>query len=118
MFCADHVRWDIFGAGVLMIDECSSGRCIGQVAINSGPAFPEQEIGWLVFAGCEGKGYAPEAAVAVRDWARDVHRLPTLVSYVDPGNLRSRRLAERLGGRLDDAAPRLDPTDLVYRHFG
>ena len=118
MFCADHVQGDFFGAGALMIDECSSGRCVGQVGINSGPAFPEQEIGWLVFAGCEGKGYAPEAAVAVRDWARDVHRLPTLVSYVDPDNLRSRRLAEFLGARLDDAAPRPDPTDLVYRHFG
>lgn len=118
MFCADHVQWRFFGAVAPMIDERASGPCIGQVGINSGPAFPEQEIGRLVFAGFEGQAYGLEAAVALRDWARDVRCLPTLVSYVDPEDVRSRRLSERLGARLDDAAPRADPTDLVYRHFG
>ncbi|MFV2033696.1 MAG: GNAT family N-acetyltransferase [Halocynthiibacter sp.] len=57
-----------------------------------------------------------EAALAMRRWAFDVRKLDTLVSYVDPENLRSRKLAERLGAKLDDAAIRQDPTDLVFRH--
>lgn len=118
MFCADHAQWDLFGAGALMMEERSSGRCIGQVGINSGPLFPEREIGWLVFPEAEGLGYALEAASALRDWAKDVRQLATLVSYIDPENLRSRRLAERLGATLDGEAPRPNPTDLVYRHFG
>lgn len=117
MFCADHAQWDLFGAGALMLEERDTGICLGQVGINSGPLFPEQEIGWLVFPEAEGRGYAFEAASALLDWAKAVKRLNTLVSYVDPQNERSRRLAERLGATLDGNAPRPDPTDLVFRHF-
>ncbi|MDQ1902082.1 GNAT family N-acetyltransferase [Paracoccus sp. WLY502] len=117
MFCADHAQWDLFGAGALMLEDRDTRACLGQVGINSGPLFPEKEIGWLVFPEAEGRGYAFEAASALRDWARTVRRLNTLVSYVDPQNDRSRRLAERLGATLDGTAPRPDPTDLVYRHF-
>jgi len=118
MFCADHAGWDLYGAGALMLEELDTGICLGQVGINSGPLFPEQEIGWLVFPEAEGRGYAFEAASALLDWARNARRLDTLVSYVDPQNARSCRLAERLGATLDGKAPRPDPTDLVYRHFG
>lgn len=117
MFCADHAQWDLFGAGALMLEDRDTRACLGQVGINSGPLFPEKEIGWLVFPEAEGRGYAFEAASALRDWARTVRRLNTLVSYVDPQNDRSRRLAERLGATLDGTAPRPDPTNLVYRHF-
>ncbi|HEV2574243.1 MAG TPA: GNAT family N-acetyltransferase [Beijerinckiaceae bacterium] len=117
MFCSDHALWDFHGCGALMIDERDSGLCVGQVGINAGPLFPEWELGWLLYSGAEGKGYAFEAASALRDWAREDRRLSTLVSYVDPQNERSRRLAERLGATLDDEAPRLDPVDLVYRYF-
>lgn len=118
MFCADHAQWMLFGVGGLMMEERASGRCIGQVGINSGPLFPKHELGWLVFPEFEGQSYAFEAASILRDWAKGIKRLPTLVSYVDPDNLRSRSLAERLGATLDDGAPRQDSTDLVYRHFG
>ena len=117
MFCADHAQWDLFGAGALMLEDRDTRACLGQVGINSGPLFPEKEIGWLVFPEAEGRGYAFEAASALLDWAKTVKRLNTLVSYVDPQNDRSRRLAERLGATLDGTAPRPDPTDLVYRHF-
>ena len=118
MFCADHAQWDLFGAGALMLEERNTGICLGQVGINSGPLFPEQEIGWLVFPQAEGQGFAFEAASALLEWARTVKRLKTLVSYVDPQNERSCRLARRLGAVLDEEAPRQDPRDLVYRHFG
>ncbi|MFC3168065.1 GNAT family N-acetyltransferase [Paracoccus fontiphilus] len=116
IFCADHAQWDLFGCGALMIEDRETGDLLGQVGINSGPLFPEQELGWLVFAGAEGRGYAYEAASALRDWARRERRLSTLVSYVSPENKRSRSLAERLGAVLDDQAERQDPTDLVFRH--
>ena len=117
MFCADHAQWDLFGAGALMLEDRNTGNCLGQVGINSGPLFPEQELGWLVFPEAEGLGSAFEAASALLDWAKNVKRLNTLVSYIDPQNKRSCRLAERLGAALDANALRPDPTDLVYRHF-
>lgn len=118
MFCADHAQWDLFGYGALMMEHRETGACLGQVGINAGPLFPEQELGWLVFPEAEGKGFAFEAASALRDWARHDRRLSTLVSYIDPDNKRSCRLAERMGAVLDDQAAKQDPTDLVFRHFG
>lgn len=118
MFCADHAQWSLFGCGALMIESKADGDCLGQVGINSGPLFPEQELGWLLYPEAEGKGFACEAATALRAWGRDVRRLGTLVSYIDPDNTRSVRLAERLGARLDADAQRPDPSDLVYRHYG
>lgn len=118
MFCADHAQWDLFGCGALMIEDRASGRVLGQVGINDGPLFPEKELGWFVYPEVEGRGIAFEAASALRDWARDVLRCETLVSYLDPANIRSARLAERLGAVSDPLAARPDPTDLVYRHFG
>ena len=104
--------------GALMIEDRTTGRALGQVAINGGPLFPEWELGWLLYPAAEGRGLAFEAASTLQNWARETRRLPTLVSYVDPGNHRSRRLAERLGAVQDAAASRPDPADLVYRHFG
>jgi RimJ/RimL family protein N-acetyltransferase len=116
LFCHDVALWTLMGHGALMIEDRQSGVCLGQVSINHGPLFPEREMGWLLYPHAEGKGYAFEAALALRRWAFHELKLETLVSYVDPPNIRSRSLAERLGAVLDAEAPRQDPTDLVYRH--
>jgi len=116
MFCNDVAQWNLFGHGALMFDLKDSGESLGQVAINAGPMFPEHEIGWLVYPHVEGKGYAFEAATAMRDWAFTALNLSTLVSYIDPENHRSIKLAERLGAKRDDNARRPEPATLVYRH--
>ncbi|MGO1121033.1 GNAT family N-acetyltransferase [Rhodovibrionaceae bacterium A322] len=117
VFCQDLAQWSFYGHGALMFDDRRTGQCLGQVGINHGPLFPEKELGWFVYPEAEGQGYAQEAAEALRSWAFDSLQLDSLVSYVDPDNLRSRALAERLGAQLDPDAPRQDPTDLVYRHY-
>lgn len=116
MFCSDAAQWDLFGVGALMIDERSTGHCVGQVGINYGPLFPEHELGWLVYPDAEGKGYAFEAAIALRDWAFNTRSLSTLVSYIAPANDRSIALAKRLGAVPDQNAARPDPEDIVFRH--
>lgn len=118
MFCADHAQWSLFGCGALMVESRAEGLCLGQVAINTGPLFPEFELGWFLYPESEGRGLAQEAAGVLRDWGRQVRGLPTLVSYIDPENARSIRLAQRLGAWLDSSAARPDPADLVFRHFG
>lgn len=118
MFCHDIALWHLGGHGALMIEDRASGYCVGQIGINHGPLFPEYEIGWFVYEEAEGRGYAFEAAKVLRDWGKDVRRLPTLVSYIDPVNHRSVSVAERLGAKLDPDAPRNASNDLVYRHFG
>jgi RimJ/RimL family protein N-acetyltransferase len=115
-FCHDVACWELFGHGALMIDLRETGECVGQVGINHGPLFPEKELGWLLYEGHEGHGYALEAARALRDWAFAERGLLTLVSYCDMANSRSIAVAKKLGAVLDPDAPRQDPEDLVFRH--
>ena len=115
-FCHDVACWTMFGHGGLMIDLRNTGECVGQVGINHGPMFPEKELGWLLYEGFEGKGYATEAARAMRDWAIGPGGITSLVSYFDPENTRSMAVAQRLGAVLDPDAPVQDAGDVVYRH--
>jgi RimJ/RimL family protein N-acetyltransferase len=115
-FCHDVAQWQFFEHGGLMMIVTASGECVGQVGINHGPLFPEKELGWFVYEGQEGKGYATEAARALRDWAFATLGLASLVSYVDPGNPRSAAVAQRLGAVVDPQAKGKDPADIVYRH--
>ena len=100
-----------------MIDLQTTGESVGQVRINDGPLFPEKELGWQLYEGCEGRGYATEAAMALRDWAMRALRLGSLVSYLHPDNHQSIAVAERLGATLDPNAPKSNPGNLVYRYL-
>ena len=113
-FTADVALWTLQGLGALMIEK--DGGIIGSISLNAGPLFPETEMGWMVYDGHEGQGYAPEAAAVVRDWALGPRGLATLVSYVGRDNAPSRRVAEKLGAVLDDGAVSMGPETLVYRH--
>ncbi|KUF09451.1 GNAT family N-acetyltransferase [Pseudoponticoccus marisrubri] len=118
-FASEVGSWDLMGHGGWGVD-LKDGTFIGQVAIGQPPHFPELEIGWIVFDGHEGQGYAQEAATAALHWAWGALPIDTLVSYIHPGNTRSIALAERLGAQHDPDAPRPDgetPAEtLVYRH--
>ncbi len=115
-FTNDVAQWSLLGLGAWMI--CPQGGApVGQVAVCHGPIFPEPELGWFLYAGHEGKGYAQEAAQAVKSWALGPRRLTALVSYIAPANAASIRLAERLGGWRDDAAATpAGITPLTYRY--
>ncbi len=119
MLAADVGSWDLMGLGAWGV-ETRDGALVGQVAISHPPHFPEVELGWMLVDGAEGHGYAAEAAMAALDWAWSERGLPTLVSYVAPGNARSRALAERLGAVVDMQAARPEgetaSETIVYRH--
>jgi len=57
----------------------------------------EVEIGYHLKPRFWGRGYATEAALAWRDYARDALGLGRLVAIIAPENLPSQRVATRLG---------------------
>lgn len=59
----------------------------------------ECELGYTFDPTFWGQGFATEAARCVRDYARDVLRLPYAVSAILPHNARSRRVAEGSGAQ-------------------
>ena len=55
------------------------------------------ELGWALIREHWGRGYATEAAAAIRDWAHERRPDDRLVSLITPDNVRSQRVAKRLG---------------------
>jgi len=116
IFGADVGAWELMGFGGWAAEDKATGAFVGQLSLNHPPHFPEREIGWLLFAGFEGKGYATEGARAVRAFAYGSLGWPTAVSYVNPENSRSIAVARRLGCTEEPQAKPLFPWDLVFRH--
>lgn len=108
--------WVLHGHGLWTI-EAKDGEALGFVLIGLEPGDREPELGFILTEAAEGRGLAFEAGVAACDFAWAKLGFDSLVSYIDPANARSRRLAERLGG-LRDAAEEaaLGGDTLVYRY--
>lgn len=62
---------------------------------------PCVEVGWRLSADFWGRGYATEAARAALAFGFETQGLDEIVSFTVPANVRSRKVMERLGMRLD-----------------
>jgi RimJ/RimL family protein N-acetyltransferase len=96
-FAATCGLWLLRGHGLWTVEPKAAGEVLGFVLIGFEPGDQEPELGYLFRSGAEGQGYASEAALALRDHAFLTLDLDRLVSYIDSDNLRSIRVAERLG---------------------
>jgi RimJ/RimL family protein N-acetyltransferase len=113
-------RWDANDVGqfVVLLGE----RIIGRVGLlvwdsrvwdtstyDRAGAAAENELGWAISSPFWGHGYATEAARAARDWAYEERSVERLISLIDPRNLRSIRVADKLGA---------EPEQLVTTVYG
>lgn len=111
------------GVGKLAIESRGDGRFLGRVGFwiwDTGRWAPlelgddravgtELELGWALVRSAWGRGYATEAAAALRDHAFGAIERQRLISMIHPENARSIAVAERLGAvperQVRDAAP-------------
>lgn len=107
-------HWSLRGYGMFMVE--SAGRCVGRVGVIYHAMWEEPELGWHIFEGYEGQGYATEAAAGARAWAAQVHGLGPLVSYVAPANTKSVAVAQRLGCTLEKEGTLLGRPCQIWRH--
>ncbi|MEL7150419.1 MAG: GNAT family N-acetyltransferase [Pseudomonadota bacterium] len=110
-------HWEVAGFGLWAVTARGSDDILGLVGPFYPDGWPETEIGWVMFDGAEGKGYAFEAAKAALSDARARLGWRDIVHYIAPENTRSITLAERLGAARDAeaATPKPDDPCLVYR---
>lgn len=103
------VRWEKNGVGPLVAERREDGVVVGRAGLHiwdtstwtpatyeAAGEHAQPELGWALIREHWGHGYATEAARAVRDWARDLG-VQRLVSVIAPANVRSQRVAEKLG---------------------
>ncbi len=89
--------WMTRGFSMFSVIERDTGAWVGRIGPWQPEGWPGTEIGWGVATGFAGKGYAHEAAVAAMDYAVEVLGWSDVVHTIAPDNIRSIRLAERLG---------------------
>lgn len=111
-------HWLARGYGYWVVEERGTGAVAGRVGVHYHEVdWPEPELGWQIYEGFEGQGYAEEAARAARGAAARLGLGP-LISLIDPANLRSQRLAQRLGARLEREMAFMGKPVQLWRHPG
>ena len=118
LFTAGAGRWMLAGHGAWTIERRQDQMAVGLVSLNTAIALRDPELGWILWEGFEGHGYASEAAIAARDFAFEILQWPRLISGIHKENRASIRLAERLGAVLDPEVHLAEePETRFYRHF-
>lgn len=117
-------HWATEGFGLWAVDRTEDGQFLGFVGL-SRPRFEVHgasmvEVGWRLVRDAWGSGYATEAAAAALAYGFESLGLEEIVSFTEPGNVRSRRVMERLGMIRDPAEdfdhPRLPEGHPLQRH--
>jgi len=99
---------DEFDYGLFSIILKETGELIGDCGLEQMEEEGAAELGYDFRSDYWNQGYASEAALAVRDYAFDVLRLPQLISLIRVGNLASKRVAEKVGMQLIEEFIRYD----------
>jgi RimJ/RimL family protein N-acetyltransferase len=102
--------WRTDGLGPFILETATDRRMVGQAGLMivdrrswtpstwaRAGSHAQPELGWALIRAHWGFGYATEAAAAIRDWAYESPSIHLLVSLISPNNVRSQRVAERLG---------------------
>ena len=116
LYAAEIGHWEIRGFGMWMVQLRDTGETVGMAGGWKPAKWPEAEIAWIIWPDRAGRGYALEATSRVRDHLYRHAGWQTAVSYLDPKDLDSIRLAERLGAKRDHDAATVDGSDVCYRH--
>ncbi|KFE35732.1 GNAT family N-acetyltransferase [Thioclava atlantica] len=108
-------EWLLHGFGYWTLEMRDSGAIAGTVGfLTRGGDTPD--LGWVVYEGYEGRGLAYEAAMAARRHAAQAMNMHSVISLVPPGNMRSRKLAERMGATPEREIALEGHPCVIYRH--
>ena len=117
LYAAEMGHWNIRGYGMWMIHHKDDDRTLGMAGGWFPAGWPEREIAWIIWPDEAGHGYALEAVDAARRYFYETQGWEGAVSYLDPKNLDSIRLAERLGAVHDGVWKEHEGKQtLIYRH--
>ena len=123
--------WRTDGLGPFILETATERRMVGQAGLmifdtrgwtpstwTSAGSHAQPELGWALIRAHWGFGYATEAAAAIRDWAHESRSIDLLVSLISPNNVRSQRVAERLGATPTETVTPAHTTQktVVWRH--
>jgi RimJ/RimL family protein N-acetyltransferase len=93
-------QWAAIGYGRCAVEDRATGELLGYCGLSPHGAIENEiEIGWRLASHCWRRGYATEAARAMRDLAFGRYGLPRLVSVALPENAASLGVMRNIGMR-------------------
>jgi len=124
--------WQTDGLGAFVLETTATGQqVVGQAGLMifdtrgwtpstwvKAGSRAQPELGWALLRTHWGYGYATEAAAAIREWAHQCRSIDQLVSLISSDNVRSQRVAERLGAIPTEAVTPVDSgrKTVVWKH--
>jgi len=103
-----------FGLNLVMLKE--SGEAIGMCGLIKRDGLEDVDIGYAFLPRFWSKGYASEAALAIKHYGRDIVGLKRLVAITDPENQGSIRVLEKIGLKYEKMV-RLSEDDIELKLF-
>jgi RimJ/RimL family protein N-acetyltransferase len=104
------------GFGLYLVALKEINEPIGMCGLIKRDTLDDVDIGYAFLPEFWGKGYAVEAARAVKNYARDVIGLKRIVAITDPANEGSIRVLEKIGLRFERRV-RLSADDIELNLF-
>lgn len=105
------------GFGLYLVSLKETNESIGMCGLIKRDGLENVDIGYALLPKFWSRGYAVEAARAVKEYAKDVIGLKRLVAIVDPANEGSIRVLERIGLRYEKMIG-LSADDIELKLFG
>ena len=104
------------GIGKWVVVLKDTGRFAGHVGLvpQKVEGNDEVEVAYMIRRDLWGRGLASEAAFAVRDFGFRRKRLGRLVSLINPGNIASIRVAEKIGMTFERTVVKWEMTIALY----
>jgi RimJ/RimL family protein N-acetyltransferase len=101
----DTIRqWELRGYGLWSVVEKATGHVIGSVGFyHPQKPWPGVDLGWVLHRSRWGHGFATEAAGAALGWIWEHTQVDRIVSLIAPDDLRSIRVATKIGERFERA---------------
>jgi ribosomal-protein-alanine N-acetyltransferase len=104
-----------FGLSLVILKE--TDESIGMCGLIKRDALDDVDIGYAFLPRYWSKGYAVEAAMAMKEYAKEKAGLKHLVAIVDPANQPSIRVLEKIGMKFERMV-RLSEDDIDLKLFG
>jgi RimJ/RimL family protein N-acetyltransferase len=94
-------HWHLRGYGAWVVEERATGEVIGRVGLWHPGGVVDIELGWVIRRSRWRRGFATEAADAALRWTWQHVAADRVLSWIQPDNGPSIRVAEKIGQRLE-----------------
>jgi RimJ/RimL family protein N-acetyltransferase len=107
-------QWYFRGYGIWAVEEKSTRHLVGRIGFLNPISWPGFELGWTLARDSWGQGYATEGAQRALAYAFTELGRDHVISLIDPGNVASAKVAERLGEKVEGKTELFGKEVLIY----